>query len=362
MTTFAKLDWTYRFEKERRVTVRCPAAVGNLVYVVFLYERGRASESKLLALNIDSGSSVWEHKIANVGNEAIVDHEGRVYWSSFSGEIYGFLPNGIQFLKNPCGRSSIGVPCLAESRQLVVGEISGLSKETWCLDRSTGEVLWRFEHGGHSYAICIWNGHVFHSSVKSNGFDKPARCGLYCLNLLDGTLKWSAIGIEYTFAPIVIDDKLIVGSSRSLRAFDVASGAVLAELALTKVNFTHQVSPCSIQNSIIVKRDSHDQGNDTLTALSLNSETQSNGKGMKFLIQWTIEEPRGLCGSPIALRAGELSYLTHDGTICILERASGRLLAETRLKTKMNSFGGGQTVVGSKLMVTHDRSIFCFSI
>jgi outer membrane protein assembly factor BamB len=334
VTTLAKPIWTYRLEKERRVTVRCPAAVGDIAYIVFFYDRDDGSESKLLAIDINSGSPIWEHKIASVGNEAIVDHDGRVYWSSFSGDVYAFLPGGAQLWKNPGAKSSIGVPYLSSDRHIVVGEISGRSKETWCLDRGTGEVLWHFEHGGHSYAIVSNGDYVFHASARANGFDKPARCGLYCLNLLDGTLKWSVIGTEYLFGPIVIGESLIVGSNRSLRAFDVASGAVLAELTLTKENSSHQVSTCSTQDSIIVKRDGHGQGGDTLTAVRLDSSTLTGHSGMKFLIQWMIDEPRGLCGSPIALPDDKLSYLTHDGTICILERASGLLLGETRLKTK----------------------------
>jgi hypothetical protein len=85
------------------------------------------------------------------------------------------------------------------------------------------------------------------------------------------------------------------------------------------------------------------------------------GERLTLHERWKIGEPRRLCAVPIAISGAWLAYLTHDGVVCVLDRATGASVAEVALKTRPNE-SGGLCVAGSRLVAVHGRGVFCFSL
>ena len=165
--------------------------VGGTVYVAFACDKGDFSQSRLFALDLETGAEKWSYTVEHSASEPVTDGSGVTYWSSFEGNVHALDPGGALIWKAPGTRSNIFTPCLLGDDRLVIPEIAGGARNTWCLERATGKVAWRFEHGGHAYPVHCHGDRVIHSSVVSGGFDKPPRGSLFCLAAADGDTRSS---------------------------------------------------------------------------------------------------------------------------------------------------------------------------
>jgi outer membrane protein assembly factor BamB len=110
-------------------------------------------------------------------------------------------------------------------------EIAGRSKFTRALDLNTGSVVWEYCNGGHAYALASdLRGRIVHASV-SGGFDEK-HILLHCLNKDTGEVIWKTEHDQYLFAPHIIGNHICIGSRGHVALFDLETG---------KLSATHQI-------------------------------------------------------------------------------------------------------------------------
>jgi len=336
--------------------------MGGTVYVAFSYDKRDFSQSKLFALDLETGAEKWSYTVEHVGNEPVTDGNGVIYWSSFEGNVYALDAAGGLIWKEPGTTSNIFAPCLLGDDWLVVPEIAGAARYTWCLDRATGKTLWRFEHGGHAYRPCCHGDRVLQSSVRTDGTG-AAEGSLACISAADGRCRWSVAGRDYLFNPIVLRDRVFVCSNTAVRAYSLDAGKLLAELPLETEKWTLELAPCSTAEMLYVRRvDSFGEGMDSITAVEpATSKRLFGGEALTLRERWKVGERRGICAAPMALPDGRLAYLTHDGVIRVIDRTTGVSVAEIPLKSKPNKTGGLR-LANSRLIAVHGRDVFCLTL
>ncbi|PND37206.1 hypothetical protein C1O66_06430 [Paucibacter aquatile] len=355
----AQLKWSFKLPKERRVQARRPVIAGDRVLVCFHYEKAGFYQSKLCAFEAATGREIWSCLIDHVGNEPVAAGD-ITYWSSFAGSIHALDAQGQLIWQGPeCGRN-IGVPVLSGDR-LVFAEIAGGAKFTWCLNRHSGETLWKFEGGGHAYPLTMADGRVFHSAAASTGMDEPSRCSLHSLSLETGKSGWSITDSLYFYNPIVSGKRLYVCNSRALQIRDAAGGKLLAELPLEDQNQTLRLVQGPSEGRFYVWRDNLRPGADSITALDVKASRGLFGEKLSLSIAWQRQEARGLCGAPLPVGEQGLLYLTHDGVICRIGASSGAPESEIRLKTQPSSAGGIALAQG-RMFVTHGPHVFAYEL
>ncbi|HEX2190764.1 MAG TPA: PQQ-dependent dehydrogenase, methanol/ethanol family [Longimicrobiaceae bacterium] len=117
--------------------------------------------------------------------------------------------------------------------------VSGPNGYVWALDAATGRLLWQYEYtlpidvplccGNVNRGVAVANGKVFYASANAH---------LVALDAATGAVVWERVfgdvraGESATAAPLVVKDRVIVGSSGAeygvrghLDAFDVETGA-----------------------------------------------------------------------------------------------------------------------------------------
>jgi outer membrane protein assembly factor BamB len=200
---------------------------------------------------------------------------------------------------------------------------------------------------------------VLHSSVARTGWDEPPRASLFCIRGADGAPAWSAAEREYLFNPLVFGGTVFVCSNTTVRAYSLDDGRLLAALPLKAEAASLQLAPCSTADMLYVWRDGHGQEPDSVAAVEpATSKRLFRGETLTLRERWRIGEPRGLCGAPMALLGERLVYLTHDGIVCVIDRATGAGVAEVALKSRPNK-SGGLRLAGARLIAVHGRDVFC---
>lgn len=351
--------WSYRLAKERRVESRAPVLAGGRVHAVFYYERGGFTESRLGVFDAASGGEVWSHRLAHVGNEPVVA-EGGIYWSGYDGAVHALDGEGRVRWQAPGTKANIGMP-VVQGERVIVAEILGGATATWCLDRATGRTLWRTETGGHAYRVLAAGERVYHSAAAPTRMDEPPRGTFCCLSIRDGRMLWSAACQDTFFSPLVCGRQVLVCDSRELHVFDAASGKAGPTLRLEPKGATLHLSAGATAEQVIVRRDTHEQGGDSMRGVCLEEKRGFFG-GLKTVprLQWTLTEERGLCGPPVQLPSGRFVYLTHTGVLCLFDAGTGTRLAETSLGAASPAFGGIAVAEG-RMAVAHGRSLHVFS-
>lgn len=224
--------WSVRLANERNVKSRGPVLADGVVYQLFHYDKRDFFESRLMALALATGEELWHATVDHVANRPAIGADGTVFLSSFDGAVAAYDPNGDQIWRCDAIDSNIGPPTLAGSDHLVLAEIHGRARRTWCLNARTGAVLWTFDNGGHSYTLAATQDVVVHATVVSGANFGESTVRLFALSARDGSVRWSASHTEYMFVPAIIDDTVIVGARGAVLAYDLASGKERARLAL----------------------------------------------------------------------------------------------------------------------------------
>jgi outer membrane protein assembly factor BamB len=354
-----KPTWSFKLPNERRVHSRRPVVIGDRVLVSFHYDKAGFFQSTLCAFDVLTGDVVWTYVTDHIGNEPVA-LQGTTYWSSFEGVIHALDSQGQVIWRGPGCEANIGVPAVSGDR-IVVAEIAGQARFTWCLDRASGETLWKFDNGGHAYPLTIADGRVFHGAAASTLMDEPSKCSLFSLSLEDGKAGWSVTDKRYFFNPVVSGARLYVCSSRSLQARDASTGKLLAELPLESQQSTLTLIAGADDTRLYVWRDGHGQGADAITAVDVSSSRRFFGEKVSLSVAWRREESRGLCEAPREVARHTLIYLTHDGVVNHLDAASGAPGKELRLKTKPCSFGG-VAIADGRMFVTHGPHVLVYAL
>ena len=191
---------------------------------------------KVYCLNAETGDEIWKTTIDSPPDQDCVLFsptvaDGKVFVCEQYGKLHCFnADDGNNIWSVDMGyaeyRQCSKTPAVVNGKVYVnFGFVVGLG-ETYCFDANTGDELWNYSIGRSEYGSpAVVDGKVF-----VNGFNWSAIDGvLFCLNSTSGELIWrsqyggsdNAVGWS---SPAVCDDNVYVLSFRSLLCFDIESG------------------------------------------------------------------------------------------------------------------------------------------
>ncbi|MGO1079128.1 outer membrane protein assembly factor BamB family protein [Inquilinus sp. CA228] len=348
--------WTARLGKERRVRARAPVFAGDVVYQVFHYDKGGFFESVMLALDAGTGAERWRTTIGHVANESVVGPDGTVYLSSFEGSIRAYDRTGQVLWGAPEAECNIGIPSLAGDGRLVVAEIHGGGRRTWCLDARSGAVLWTFHNGGHSYAIAATTETVVHATVVAGAKFGESTIHLFALSAENGRRLWSATHDQYLFMPRIVDDLVVVGARGALLAYSRSDGRPVARLDLPPPAVAKALTP--LADGFLLSDDTPLAAADDAPAIrrvALRRKRSLFRSAVELAPLWTAPLPQGMVGRPVDLGA-VAAVLLEGGDLHILNLGDGRQVALHK-RSGEDSGAGGIACSGPLLAVANGRTL-----
>ncbi len=228
MTIKLNKDWKFSLAKERNVTGRRPHFFDDSVLHSFHYDKHGFCESALLSIDLASGLENWRFTEPHVLNEPSVNQQGSIFISSFSGAVCSFDRNGQLRWRKQLTDCNIWKTVLLGEDRLIVAEIAGQSKNTWCLSQDSGEIIWKFENGGHSYPVVMNDQIAIHVSVQDGKAFSESIVRVFAIEISSGKALWFADSPEYLFVPHIFGDVVFIGGRGSVRAYKIHDGKLLA--------------------------------------------------------------------------------------------------------------------------------------
>ncbi|MCK9549227.1 PQQ-binding-like beta-propeller repeat protein [Aquamicrobium sp.] len=343
--------WAFSLKDERRVGARAPVIDGDALYQIFYYDRGNSSESVCIALDILTGTERWRFVISHVANEPVVGSDGMIYVSSFEGLIYAIDRHGALRWKAPDSHRNLGMVSLVGPDRIAVAETGGGAGKTWCLDAQTGQALWSFDSGGHSYRIAATRDLLVHASVIGK-FESTA-IRLFALSAKDGRPLWVASHDEYLFRPVVHDDLVIIGARGSVLAYALATGKVVARLELPEGSAATTLVATG-GGALAIDDEA------MLRLLAVKRERSLFRSTVRLEQIWQVALEEEGVGHPLEL-GGRIMVLTKGGAILVFSRDDGRQLGSHRPKKGMSG-AGGLTRSGPVLVQASGRTVRLFHV
>lgn len=344
--------WSVRLANERNVKSRGPVLADGVVYQLFHYDKRDFFESRLMALALATGEELWHATVDHVANRPAIGADGTVFLSSFDGAVVAYDPNGDQIWRCDAIDSNIGPPTLAGSDRLVLAEIHGRARRTWCLNARTGAVLWTFDNGGHSYTLAATQDVVVHATVVSGANFGESTVRLFALSARDGSVRWSVTHTEYMFVPVIIDDTVIVGARGAVLGYDLASGKERARLALPEGTAAMHLLALP-ENSMAVADDAT-----TLRHLELQRQKRFFRSNTKLVERWASPLSNPAVGGPVELGTS-ISILMENGRLEMFDARQGHRTGALDLRTGHHQSGGAARS-GEFLAVAHGRTVCAY--
>lgn len=340
--------WEFELSKERNVLVRRPVFVGTSVLHCLVYDKKGFSESLLLCFDVESGTEIWRFTEPHVFNEPVKNSQGDIFLSSYSGIVRAFKSDGTlmwhrRVLDGP--RCNLGQAELVGQDRLVVAEIHGQARNTWCLSQSTGELLWQFENGGHSYGLASDGAVVAHCTAVGGMYEQSVRT--FALDSRSGLMVWCADGPHWMFDVQIVDDVVLVGGRGCLRGHAIGSGSLVAHHALAD---EMEISGKWIQRnltSIFACSKSP-----SLVAIELFRRDAPGLEEGEFLVRWEFDLGQPVVGQPVA--CGDQAYaMLENAGLQTFDLASGSLGSLYQLGKRVSAFA----INGSYVAVAHGRNL-----
>lgn len=351
MATDWKMIWSFALAKERNVSARPPVISDEQITCVFHYDKKSFFESSVIGFAKSDGRELWRHSIDHVATDPLIDpHTGAIYVASFAGAIHAYALDGSVLWTSAFGNRNVTPPVLAGDR-LFIAETGGGGKTTWCLDKSTGNVLWSYENGGHSYRLLCHDGKLFQAVVISGPKFGDSTIHLICLDQQTGKLLWSSKVDEYHFNAVVVDGLLVWGARNALNAYDPANGTLKASLPLPE-RAAITSGPVMAGNQMICCDD-----NNVLRAVVIQQ------KGLLFKkpdLQeiWSHPLDSAIVGSPHVFD-GQIYLLGEQGQVYALAFDSTPVSSSLGL-TDGKGKAGGMASDGSSLALSTGRSLMFY--
>lgn len=314
--------WKYAIKGARSVTQRSPILSADQVIATFNHGQGSNFQGSIVSLCPDTGSENWRFDRPHFFTQPVFADDGAILTTGFDGVAHRIGPDGRSIWASPVTERNLWAGAL-HSERFVFSEIGGLSEFTWAVDARTGEVVWRYRDGGHSYGVVFDRaGSVFITSAAHN-FDASSY-SLHGVDVETGQANWQTAHSEILFRPVVLDDLIVVGSRGAIAAFDCADGSLVSRL---KIGSGSDFNQNLIRQGDTVFTASN-QGH--VVALSLQATRGIFGRAKRALKPaWEAH-----LGSPVqffAFARGSLACLTQSGDLCIVDPDDGSLLARTKL-------------------------------
>lgn len=333
-TSTMKQIWSYKFEG-RGIGSRKPALCGDGLFVAFTSLRGDTFDSHLVCLNASVGKENWRRKDESLFNDPIIDESNIVYVSSFSGIVHAFDRTGKRLWKSKSARQNLWVPCLAGDNRIAVAEI-GQGSRTWCLDKSSGQVLWRYKSGDHSFPLASDGQTIVQSTGRI----------IHCLSAVSGTLLWKHENDIWFFKPCILNDVVLFGGRGCLRAYALADGAVMGDFQIDE--------EVSISSAIIPMKGKVYFGDESGILRCVSIGRFSNNTRVAFSPVWQFKADSEIAAAPV-LVGDTLAALSKKGTVYLLDAASGTKEDEYQMKTKEDE--GGLAEHRGSLFVAHGNRV-----
>ena len=181
------------------------------------------------ALDRMTGQTVWMYQTGSRIKSAPAVYDGRVVFGSTDGNIYCLSENNGKLLwKVGTGDVVMGCPVISEVAGTLAVLIGGSDHVFRAIELKTGREIWRYT-GVDGYVVtrpCVYMGKVIFGAWD---------CGLYALNLKDGTRawRWSNGSANDKFSPATVwpvathGRVFIVAPDRVFTCIDAASGRTI---------------------------------------------------------------------------------------------------------------------------------------
>ncbi len=217
----AKKLLEYKLKGKRNVSSRKPLIIGDKIIVVFIFDHQGFVASSITCFNMHSFEVIWEYSYPFVINNIIKSLTDNVFACCMDGKLLelnrenGELINSIDLEMKRCGQSSAIV-----NNKLIVGGIQGTAT-TSCFDLNSGQKIWTFNTGGHSYNPLIAKDNVYQCTEKN----------IRCLELKSGSLIWEAHEENtYIFNPVMFKDLIVVGGHGLINFYNSKNGKLTHQI------------------------------------------------------------------------------------------------------------------------------------
>jgi len=262
-----------------------PSVTGGTVIV--------EGNSRLRALNSQTGALLWSNYAGDVSYGSIVDN-GRIYLGADRNLKCFDLEDGTFLWSHPLPGNSYPTPCIYEGTAFAVG-----GSVLQAVDLETRNVRWFKDIGGGLYqesCPVIYDGKLY---IGSSGGD------IFAFNAADGTVLWtySQFGTIYN-SPLVEENTLYFGGAATMFALDRHSGTFLWS---TPVGQHIQSSPIMINDTIYVGGE-YGSGNNSVFGINAASGE----------IVWSYATGNGIWAPPAAAE-GTLVIGCEDGYVRAFE-------------------------------------------
>ncbi len=220
-----KLLWNFKVPKIRMPVISNGLIYGDSLFVSICYEKSGFYESKLLSIDLNDQSHKIILEIPHLLRDSgIIEHD-KLYITSFDGNVYciDIYTQNILWKYSTDPSRNLNPNINIRGIHLIFTEMHGQGKFTYCIDKNSGEEVWKFQSDKHVASnILIKENLVFHGS--SDAF--------YCLDLQSGRLKWGFGKDLYSYScAFILDDAVAVCSANgTLYILNIHSGDLLASL------------------------------------------------------------------------------------------------------------------------------------
>lgn len=346
-------SWSFRLTDERTVSARTPLVVDDRVYAVFTYQKGDFFETQLSGFDLVSGQRLWDLRIDHVASAPVADRHGNIFVSSFGGQVLAFDRSGAPLWRGLETGTNLWVPTLVAPDRLVVTEIGGGARHSWCLDAQTGRQLWRFETGGHTRAAVACDDLIVQATPAGDRGSPPDAHRLTAVRVDDGSLAWAARLPAYPGALARLDGQVVVGARGGLLVFDLTTGKRVAETGRPEAAGIGE--PLALDRHQLASAD----GDATLRVFGLESRRGVFRSSTALVQRWQA----GLSGPPVGRPErvfGKVAVLSADAVISLYDPETGQSGSRFKLPGEKHGESGGLAATERHLAATIGRTLAVF--
>ncbi len=202
---------------------------------------GSALGKSIFALNITTGSKIWNYITGGEVTSSPAVAYGRVYFVSGDGNIYALdALTGTKlwnYNMNEPSRYMDSSPSVVDEQVYVGGRDS-----IYCLNALTGDKIWNYSIPGvfSSSSPAVADGYVYVGSIGVN---------IYAFNASTGELLWNSTGGSAS-SPAVAGGVVYIGDSISIAAFNASTGAEIWNYTFPSVEYYSVSSPAIVDGVV----------------------------------------------------------------------------------------------------------------